>query len=416
MAGPRQVPGEVGSAPGVDPGAVSCRPSTHARLVAAWLAIALTCPSPVRATPEGATPEGASPGEGAVSAAETPTPVWVEVPEQRREIPPGQIEILAGSERRLVPIDRSNATREGVREKGVLPIRGATVGPVEPSFEINRKSLSLEARGDLRERLGALVRLYREAFAAAIETAEARDLQILNVTEERGTHAAPLERVSYRHELEAPPSGRRARERALAKRALHATSHVIVARHFPGAPFWLDEGLASLLEGVSLEADGDVRTALTAEHRERLHPLLESRAGISLPKLLALDRATWEGLDPREAQVTQALMSSLVVFALGDARATEALEQALVGEPFDPESLGGPLRRDAFETRWLNELVPAHPLRVVSTAPPAPAPEEPRERRIRQRGLRCVRGFLRDPSGKPRPTLFCRRLRRYSQD
>ncbi len=352
-----------------------------------------------------------------------PTALWaqsgqgtsIELPEP---IPDGQVEILAGAKRTRVPSSTSTPATDRVREDGVLPIRGATVGVPDPSFEIRRTTVSGPMRDRLRDQLDALIEIYREVFALTIDASLASELGILNPTEDRGTGSAPLLRRRYDHDFEAPPQKlRRARERALVARALHSTSHLIVERYWPSAPFWLDEGLAVLFEGISIDRDG-LSVGLTDEHLERHREIrhlalrgtaLERQQLRSLEpgELIALERSTWEALPPDAARRVQTELAALLLYFLGDPGFIDVIALGLGDtEPLERVEVTRE-ESEAYAKSWRRARDAEIRRTLLDTRPPPPE-EPPPARRIR-RDFRCVPALVGVGQGSFVPVLFCTR-------
>lgn len=79
----------------------------------------------------------------------------------------------------------------------------------------------------------------------------------------------------------------------------HELVHPIVQSDFPGAPEWLNEGIASLFEALSMPAVGQVHGVKNWRHPRLLRALRspQERDRASLSALFALDDAAFRGAD-----------------------------------------------------------------------------------------------------------------------
>jgi len=77
----------------------------------------------------------------------------------------------------------------------------------------------------------------------------------------------------------------------------HELVHPIVESDFPGAPTWLNEGIASLFEALALPAPGQVHGVKNWRHPRLLRALLsdKERDTASLPSLFALSDDAFRG-------------------------------------------------------------------------------------------------------------------------
>lgn len=77
----------------------------------------------------------------------------------------------------------------------------------------------------------------------------------------------------------------------------HELVHPIVESDFPGAPEWLNEGLASLFEAFTLPSSGEVHGVKNWRHPRLLRALgsTKERVEASLPHLLGLNDAQFRG-------------------------------------------------------------------------------------------------------------------------
>jgi len=79
----------------------------------------------------------------------------------------------------------------------------------------------------------------------------------------------------------------------------HELVHPIVQTDFPGAPQWLNEGLASLFEALTMPAAGEIHGVKNWRHPRLLRALRsrDERHKASLPALFGLDDASFRGED-----------------------------------------------------------------------------------------------------------------------
>lgn len=79
----------------------------------------------------------------------------------------------------------------------------------------------------------------------------------------------------------------------------HELVHPIVQADFPGAPEWLNEGIASLFEALSMPAPGQIHGVKNWRHPRLLRALRspKERDRPSLEAPFALDDATFRGAD-----------------------------------------------------------------------------------------------------------------------
>jgi len=334
-------------------------------------------------------------------------------------IPEGQIEILAGSTRRRVPASISTEASDARLERGVLPIRGAEVGEHTQSFELRRTTVSGPMRARLERQLEALIQVYRDAFQLEIDAEFARDLMRLYPAETGPDSDRPLARSAYDHDLPPPDLRyRRATEAALMAQALHSTSHAILDRHWPDAPFWLDEGLAVVFEGIDTRGGG-----IQVELPElRLNQLRNQRyispqdsagtsPGIARPDpeaLLALRADDWSALAPETARAVQAELGALALYFLEDPAFADAIAErfALPGmldriEVTPDEAL-------QYAREWRRARDASTRLTLFDAQPDVPAPE-PEPKRRRRRAFRCVPALVGIGGGATRAVLFCTR-------
>jgi len=323
-------------------------------------------------------------------------------------VPEGSIEIIAGGKRRVVPSTITSGDDDVRRERGVLPIRGTTIGAATLPIEINRKSVSSSARARLRRQLDALIRVHRDTFDLPIDEQLEADLRVLHPVEDRGPNAPPLLRARFLHDEALPdPRFYRETERFLVTRALHASSHAVIARHATHAPFWLDEGLAVALEGIAVEGERIV-AELTDEHRERITRQRRTGAGFELARLLELDAQSFRRLPRGEAADLQSALGSLVLFLLEEHDVHDGIAAGLRGEPALLPTREPMADEGALEREWLDWQ--RAPRTVELRAPPDPATvPEPRRTRIR-REIRCVPGVVGAGTSAERAVLFCTRV------
>jgi hypothetical protein len=79
----------------------------------------------------------------------------------------------------------------------------------------------------------------------------------------------------------------------------HELVHPIIQTDFPGAPEWLNEGIASLFEALTMPAPGQIHGVKNWRHARLLRALrsAEQRDEASLPRLLALDDSAFRNDD-----------------------------------------------------------------------------------------------------------------------
>jgi hypothetical protein len=218
-------------------------------------------------------------------------------------------------------------------QHGVEIIYGIEPKKHRVQIETDGYAVQSQERQDLGREVDHMIRIYRNVLGVHVDREFGVGLEIhgdRSSYEEKQGSGAPTAGF-YRHDKrEAVVSGDRSRKQTH-NTALHESSHAVLMDQVPGAPRWLNEGLAEYFEPLQASPSGRAYIPAQPQRHAYLRLLLANDRLLPLERLVALSPGQWASLPPEGMALVYEQSWSLVSFMM-DRRSTRAELAGLLGE------------------------------------------------------------------------------------
>lgn len=212
---------------------------------------------------------------------------------------PVEIEIVRGTERSS---HRSDA--------------GSIAGrPEAVAIETREYSLSAAARSKIRREVRRLIEIYRDVLGVTVPGTFDVDLTIYGdgsgFQEALGSDRAYA--GFYRHDTGEAAVAAGGDPAQIRETSLHESSHAVLMSQVPGAPPWLNEGLAEYFETLRID-NGRARIQIGDARRETYAARVQSGTALTTDQVLDLRAWQWAALSDRGEQLAYTHAWSLVAY------------------------------------------------------------------------------------------------------